>query len=314
MKERSEVSLVCHRAKHDLDYWQLREFLRDLFRINGRREISWQVARFDYFYCHILPNCAEQKLDENAFYWSEEQGDIKALLVREVKICYLNTDPEFRQEGFLKEMLATAEKELTFKNDDGKSKVAVEVSDDDSLMISLLQEHGFQKTDFYTASRKRILNSPVPEPVLPPGFKIRNMLGREDHAARSLASWDAFHHNDDAQFHGDLDWYAVVEKIPMYRAQLDIVATTNDNRLIGFCTVSYDDVNRTAYFEPVGLIYDYHRKGLGRAMMLEGLRRAENLGCEIAFVSNNTDDAGELYEACGFELDKLSHVWVKVLD
>ena len=31
------------------DYWRLRAFLREVFVLNDHRELSWQVARLDYW-------------------------------------------------------------------------------------------------------------------------------------------------------------------------------------------------------------------------------------------------------------------------
>jgi hypothetical protein len=30
------------------DYWRIRQFLREVFGLNARRELSWPVYRFDY--------------------------------------------------------------------------------------------------------------------------------------------------------------------------------------------------------------------------------------------------------------------------
>ncbi len=299
-------------ARHEEDYWTLREFVRELFGLNGRREISWQVSRFDYFYWHILPNCCELKLDDTTFFWKNEKNEIVSLLINEDKICHLNLHPNFQIKSLLNEMLDVVENQCFFKSVDGKTKTAVEVDDGNQLLISILNERGYVRSDIYSESRIRRLDSPIPEAKPIFDFVIRNMNGKEDHASRSLASWDAFHHNDDAEFHGDLEWYALIEKMPLYRAQLDVVAEAkSEHKLIGFCTVLYDDVNRTAYFEPVGLNYDYHRKGLGKAMVMEGLRRVKNMGCELAFVSSQSENAAKLYESCGFITDLVSHVWLK---
>jgi hypothetical protein len=36
------------------DYWRIREFLREVFRLNGGRELSWQPYRLDYTRWHIV--------------------------------------------------------------------------------------------------------------------------------------------------------------------------------------------------------------------------------------------------------------------
>ncbi len=49
----------------------------------------------------------------------------------------------------------------------------------------------------------------------------------------------------------------------LYRRDLDIVAVAPGGEIAGFCTIWYDDVTRTGY-EPVGVVPEYHRRGLER--------------------------------------------------
>ena len=35
--------------KEENDFWLIRNFLREVFLLNGRLEHSWHVARFDYW-------------------------------------------------------------------------------------------------------------------------------------------------------------------------------------------------------------------------------------------------------------------------
>ncbi len=39
------------------DYWRIRAFLREVFLLNGRREMCWQAARLDYWRWHVVLNC-----------------------------------------------------------------------------------------------------------------------------------------------------------------------------------------------------------------------------------------------------------------
>ena len=62
-------------------------------------------------------------------------------------------------------------------------------------------------------------------------------------------------------------------------------------------------MNRVGLFEPVGTHPDFQRKGLGKAVMLEALRRLQKQGMEQAIVCTAHDNAAalRLYTSIGFE-------------
>ena len=104
-----------------------------------------------------------------------------------------------------------------------------------------------------------------------------------------------------------------VQAAPLYRRDLDLVAVAPDGELAAFCTVWFDDVTRTAAFEPVGTHPAHQRRGLGRAVMAEGLRRAARLGATLCAVGSYSEAAGALYASLGFTEYDLSEPWVSVI-
>lgn len=43
------MKTTMRRYQRDDDYWRIRTFLRDVLLINNRDQVSWEVARFDYW-------------------------------------------------------------------------------------------------------------------------------------------------------------------------------------------------------------------------------------------------------------------------
>jgi ribosomal protein S18 acetylase RimI-like enzyme len=98
---------------------------------------------------------------------------------------------------------------------------------------------------------------------------------------------------------------------PLYRRDLDLVAIATDGAIASFCTLWFDDVTRSAYFEPVATLPAHRRRGLGRAVMCEGLRRAQRMGATVAFVSGEGTAANGLYRlVMGPEYDRYER-WVR---
>lgn len=82
-------------------------------------------------------------------------------------------------------------------------------------------------------------------------------------------------------------------------------------RSAGFCTVWFDPVTRTGMFEPVGVVPEHQRLGIGKALMVEGLQRLKALGARLAYVSSYGEPAHSLYAGAGFIDLVRSFAWEK---
>jgi ribosomal protein S18 acetylase RimI-like enzyme len=91
---------------------------------------------------------------------------------------------------------------------------------------------------------------------------------------------------------------------PVYDNNLDIVAVAPDGQIGALCIIWLDSVNRVGLFEPVGTHPDFQRQGLGRAVVMEGMRRMKDRGMDQAIVSTNEDNttAINFYESLGFRI------------
>ena len=71
---------------------------------------------------------------------------------------------------------------------------------------------------------------------------------------------------------------------------------------IAFAICWLDPVNAIGHFDPVGTHPDYQRKGLGRAVLYEGMRRMKARGMRTASVCVDGDNPAGIgvYAAAGF--------------
>ena len=52
------MKLALRAFQMEEDRWRIRAFLREVFLLNGRRKLSWHVARLDYWRWHgIIALC-----------------------------------------------------------------------------------------------------------------------------------------------------------------------------------------------------------------------------------------------------------------
>ena len=301
------------------DYWAIREFLREVYLQNGRREYSWAVARLDYWRGHVVANCGAPPIEEGIFLWTREDGRIVAVLNREdAGHAYFQVDPRFRTPELEEEMLCLAEERLTtIGSSSGRPVLVVGLREGDTLREEILRRRGYEpRPDSQAYDRYRDLSLPIPEVAPPAGYTIRPMT-LEDIPSRSWASWRAFHPNEPDEDYEGHDWYASIMRTPLYRRDLDLVAADQSGAVVAFCTVWLDDVTRSGCFEPVGTMPEHQRRGICNALLHEGMRRLRERGATQACLGgggkSNPPADGVYSKALGGDQD--SYVfWLKSMD
>jgi mycothiol synthase len=293
----------------ETDYWRVREFLRSVSMRNNRHEYSWCLLRWDYWRWHIHANIHRFVLSEVVFVW-EKNGQLVAVVNADNPgEAFFQVDPAWRSRALNAEMLDVAEARLAVVQPDGRRRLEVWVPAVDTARKVLVCQRGYRKTEVAEFMRLRQLVAPVPDVPLADGYRIRALGGEDELPARSGLSWKVFHPDEpDDQYRG-WEWYRNVQRVPLYRRDLDLVAEGPGGELAAFCTVWLDDVTRTAVFEPVGTHPDHQKRGLGKAIMAEGLRRAQRLGANLASVSSYSAAAHALYNSAGFTSYDLSESW-----
>jgi ribosomal protein S18 acetylase RimI-like enzyme len=210
-------------------------------------------------------------------------------------------------------MLIVAEEHLAVSKPEVKQRLIVVADQFDRMRQDVLLQRGYRKFNHPKAQehrRRRMLDAPIPPVRLEPGYAVRPL--REDEiASRGLAAWKTTRSDEpDNDFVG-WKWLLNVHQAPLYRRDLDIVAIAPDGEVASFCTLWFDDVTRSGYFEPVGTAQEHQRRGLGKAVMSEALRRVRAMGATMAFVSSYTSPAHELYTSLGFLEYDLAEPWEK---
>ena len=308
------MKLTMRMYRDEDDYRRIREFLRQVLRLNDRRELSWQVYRFDYWRWHGTENMGHGRMEEDVFIWETADGRIAAVLNPEGKgQAFLQVHPGLRTAELEEEMLVVAEKHLAITGPNGRRKLRVWAHEHDGLRQDILKRRGYTKGGEPEYQRRRPLTMPIPDAPVAAGYTVRALGGIEDLPARSWASWKAFHPDESDDRYEGWEWYHNVQRAPLYRRDLDIVAVAPNGEFASFCTVWYDDVTRSGAFEPVGTAAAHQRRGLGKVVMCEGLRRLKRVGATMAYVGSYTPAAHALYASVGFTEYDLSEPWAKEL-
>jgi GNAT superfamily N-acetyltransferase len=294
------------------DYWCIREFLREVSLLNDRHDFSWSLLRWDYWRWHGIENMFHYKLEEVITLW-EAAGQIVAVLTPEsIGEAFFQIRPSCHSAELLCEMLEVAERKLANTKEDGKKELIAWVNAEDAVHKEILAQRGYVRSKFFAEHmRRRPFSKPIPDSVLPAGYTVRALGEENELPARSWLSWKVFHPEEPDEKYEGWTWYYNIQRVPIYRRDLDIVAVAADGELAAFCTVWFDDITRRAVFEPVGTHPNHQKRGLGKAVMSEGLRRAQRLGATLATVSSYSAGAHALYDSMGFTDVDILEPWIR---
>ncbi len=211
------------------------------------------------------------------------------------------TQPELRGRELAQAMYTWAEEQaMHIAHEKGKPTIYMlwGLHTDDILEKHFRQRGYCLRRGYIHLTRE--LDGSIQVANLPEGFIVRGCHGEAEVTARARSQYGAF--GSHAAFADYEQRFRNFIRSPVYDRDLDVVAVAKDGQVGAFCIIWTDPINKVGLFEPVGTHPDFQRKGLGRAVMLEGLKRLKERGMQSAIVSTNEDNqAGiKLYEAVGF--------------
>ena len=177
------------------------------------------------------------------------------------------------------------------------------VRENNSKRISSLERQGFRRDNGRQGLRMvRRLDVPLDKPLIPQGFKIRHLSGRDEVEAYVALVNSAIPGATSVETHQR--WIETPEYIP----ELDLIAVDDNGTFAAFCQSYYDPLElawstrREGWTDPIGTAPPYRKKGLARAIILEALWRLKGRGIEDAVlgVTGSNEAARKLYESIGY--------------
>jgi mycothiol synthase len=248
--------------------------------------------------------------------WEDESGTILGFAwFDEPNMVDFQTTPELHagggEDATVEEMLAWgANRAAEFPSSDQPKKLVTWASDADTHLISYLSRRGFARDELALVHLCRGLEQDIPEPTLAEGWQVRHVA---DH--REFDQRVELHRSVWAPSRSTVQGYENLRAAPGYRPELDLVVVAPDGTFASYCICWFDPVSRSGVFEPVGTRPDLQGRGLGRIVMLEGLRRIRVLGGTLAIVTTNAPNsrAIRLYEGVGFREINRDHQYSKKL-
>ncbi|MBN2549827.1 MAG: GNAT family N-acetyltransferase [Anaerolineales bacterium] len=284
----------------------------DGFLINnylpGNADGNWIQPAWEYMHGHSL-------LDQSSLgkigIWMDE-SKIVAVAHYEWRLgeAFFQFHPEYR---FLcQEMLDYAENNLFGRSrNDGSKYLQAYINDCDQEFLALVIERGYQKDD-EEARPMAIYDIPDPFPAihLPAGFRLTSLADECDWEKVHRVLHRGFDHpGEPPAGENELEERRKMFDTPTARRDLKVAVQAPNGDFVAFCGMFYEPAHQYAYVEPVATDPDYRRMGLGRAAVLEGIRRCGALGATVAYVGSDQ----EFYLSLGFRVVYTSECWVKHL-
>jgi ribosomal protein S18 acetylase RimI-like enzyme len=147
----------------------------------------------------------------------------------------------------------------------------IEVGEGDGLRRDLAARHGFDMVGDarYVMMRHDLEAKNGSRRQRPVGITIRPLAGPAEVPAYVAAHRAAF--ESEAM---TVAWRSATLTMPGYEPELDLVAVADDGTITGFCVTWLDRRCRAAQAEPVGVVPQFRRSGVARALLDEAVRRA----------------------------------------
>ncbi|MFO7695888.1 MAG: GNAT family N-acetyltransferase [Anaerolineae bacterium] len=272
---------------------------------------NWLEPAWEYMHGH--PQLDGASLGRIGIW--EDTGEIVAVANYESTLgeAFFQFHPAYR--GLREEMLAYAEEHLADTADDLRRRLRVYVNDWDLPFLELLRARGYVRDPENARPMSQfVIPQPFPVVALPAGYRLTSLAEERDWAGVHRALWRGFNHTGEPPAgEEELESRRRMFETATARLELKIAAvappvpglTASD--FVAFAGTFYEPTGRYGYVEPVATDPDYRRLGLGKAAVLEGVRRCAALGATVAYVGS--DQA--FYQAIGFRVLYTTECWVR---
>lgn len=282
------------------DFRRISDFLIETHQ-PGSRFSNWLQPRWEYAYCH--PYFDEGSVGRMGIW--EDGGRIVGVAHYELRLGDSHFQVRPGYEHLKPAMLAYAQAHLV----SAEGQLTAWINDFDTEFEAVAAAQSFIIDDAgHETMTALLIPDPFPPIELPAGFALQSLQEENDLHKINRVMWRGFNHpgepvGDDVE----IAQRKRMQSGPSFRKELTIVVKAPEGTYASFCGMWYETANRFAYVEPVATDPDYRRMGLGKAAVLEGIRRCGAAGATVAYVIS----AQPFYADMGFRPLFTTRPWVK---
>ncbi len=283
------------------DFERVGKFLVDTYAVP---QGNWLEPRWEYMHFHpVLDSASLHKIG----VW-EDRGEIVGVVNYEGDLghAFFQFHPDHLElKG---EMLDYALKTLT-RPVGNRRRLIAWINDFDAEMEALASERGFRE-DTQNADAQSTMPIPNPFPPIesPAGYRIQSLADENDiHKVHSIMH-RGFNNTGEPPSEGTNgpDCRRLMQTAPNFRRDLNIVAVAPDGNYVSYGGIWMEPVHKVAYIEPVATDPEYRMMGLGKTVVMEGIRRCGEMGATLAYVGSGQT----FYKSMGFEVKFNRNPWI----
>jgi GNAT superfamily N-acetyltransferase len=287
------------------DFRKISEFLVEYYQ-PGNQDGNFLEPAWEYLHGH--PWLDEQSLDKIGVW--EDSGKIAGVAHYEHKLGEAFFEIHPRYTSLKPEMLEYAEKHLCGKTTEGQRYLKVFVNDFDEEFEELVKSRGYKKDAALARPMSQLkVKQPFRTASLPDGFVLKSLADDNDLSRLNRVIYRGFNHGDEPPA-VDYKERMKQQSVPNYRKDLNIIVIAPDRNYVAYAGTWFEIHNKYAYVEPVCTDPAYRLRGLGKAAVLEGIRRCGELGAQVAYVASTQP----FYYTMGFKKTLTCNCWVKYLE
>lgn len=284
------------------DYYAVRQFFVEL----GIAEFTY--ARWDWMTTHSY---LDKEGISSIGLWLLNQKVVGiATFDTRLGTAYCLALPEF---AHLKgEILEYATNHL--KSEKGEITIAIADHDTDFQMEALKQGYvaspSRESDAAFYCSPEALTQLPCTMDLLPKGFNIVSMADRYDPYEYRRVLWKGFNHELDGEgelvyTEKDADEVDHEMKRPNVDLNLKLAVVSPEGHFVSYCGMWYNPEVGYSVIEPVATDPDYRKLGLGKAVVLEGIKRTAALGAKMALVGSSQ----QFYYSIGMVPYQTATIW-----
>jgi len=302
------------------DFRRVRDLLAQTFGAFPR-PVNWRIERWNYARYFVAPMLGGWENTEDPVAGGQEgirkwmttlglwEDDVTGRIVGAV----LSEEPRPNGEAFIQrrpgwdsllpDMLGWAADHMAHPE---TATCRIPIYEYDQPLQAAAAACGFVENKGYTGYESVYTIETLSPCRLAEGYVIHSMADLCDVDLRREVFGRAFNHTDPNEWPSRFS-YEELMRAPDYVPDQDLFVVAPDGRYVSCCIGWYDAMNRIGIMEPVGTHPEFRRRGLGREVVYEAIRRLAARGAREVWVGSGQP----FYEAIGFKKRIAYRFWEK---